>query len=206
MPDISKIRFDRERQFAAAFFDHDQWEHESHRFALSDGTTYLPDFYDGKRDTHIEVVGTRQAFHYNKAKYEIFKAEYPHVNFEFRDFDGRLLQPQNGNLTRKVSPDEIDVEQLQHESVKMFEKYRDEYADVSGVDMLRLHVERTGLSSKVLQKMTGLSQPLISMNISPGKNKRGIGVQAAMAYHKGLGLPLENLLKQSTTKQPEGQP
>lgn len=98
MPDISTIRHERERQFAAAFFDHDQWEHESHRFALPDGTTYLPDFYDGKRDVHIEVVGSHQAYYANKGKYEIFVKEYPDIRLEFRNEEGSEMHPRRGQL------------------------------------------------------------------------------------------------------------
>lgn len=92
MPDLSKIKHDRERQFAETFFDHDEWEYEPGPFRLNNGLKYRPDFHDYKRDVLIEVVGSRQAYNFNRNKYQVFQSEYP--NFEVRVFDTfRVLNP-----------------------------------------------------------------------------------------------------------------
>lgn len=60
------------------------------------------------------------------------------------------------------------------------------------------HIQERGLSISDVARMTGLSQPTVSLQLSPKtQTKRGIGAHAAWAYHKGLGLPLENILNRS---------
>ena len=98
MPDLSTIRHERERQFAAAFFDHDEWEHEPGPYLLSNGTKYIPDFKDNRRNVLIEVVGSQQAYSQNKDKYASFAAEYHDKILEFRDCNGKKLSPCNGKL------------------------------------------------------------------------------------------------------------
>lgn len=87
-----------EKRFVEAFFDHDDWEPQPGPYYLSNDTKYTPDFKDNKRGVLIEVVGTRQAFHNNKDKYEMFSREYPNLTLEFRAEDGRELHPRSGHL------------------------------------------------------------------------------------------------------------
>lgn len=91
MPDISAIRHFRERQFAEAYFDHDDWEAQPGPFYLSCGSKYKPDFLDKRRNVLIEVVGTRQAYSVNRAKYALFAQEHPDKILEFRLPDGSLM-------------------------------------------------------------------------------------------------------------------
>ena len=52
-----------------------QYIYEPGYFLLSNGTKYYPDFYCVEDNTYIEVVGTRQAYSFNKNKYKLFKFE-----------------------------------------------------------------------------------------------------------------------------------
>ena len=56
--------------------------YESQCFYLSDGTRYTPDFHCPKEDIYYELVGTRQAWHQSKRKLELFKKDYPDINFK----------------------------------------------------------------------------------------------------------------------------
>ncbi len=88
----------RENQFISKFFTHNNWIKYPAAFQLN-GTKYTPDFYDGRRRIFIEVVGTRQAFHYQKEKYELFREMYPFVPLEFRTSEGDLLNlDHNGRI------------------------------------------------------------------------------------------------------------
>lgn len=80
---VKGIRHERERQFAANFFNHDDWDAQPCFFRLKDGTKYFPDFRDNSTGEYIEVIGSRQAFYNNKKKYLMFLDEYPDVNFSF---------------------------------------------------------------------------------------------------------------------------
>jgi hypothetical protein len=59
------------------------WTYESARFTLSDGTTYIPDFYLVEEDRHIEIKGhlTDAA----KRKLGLFRKEYPRIRFKIVD-------------------------------------------------------------------------------------------------------------------------
>ena len=62
-------------------------------------------------------------------------------------------------------------------------------------EYLREQIASMGLTISDVARKTGLSQGSVSMHVTEdGKNRRGIGAQAAWAYHRGLGLSLENLL------------
>ena len=86
--------FKREMDFAKNFFEHKNWLYEPCAFSLSP-STYCPDFYDQTRNVFIEVVGTRQAYAQNKAKYKEFSKTYPHFKLEFRHPDGTMFDPKN---------------------------------------------------------------------------------------------------------------
>lgn len=79
-----------EKSFIKSFFNHTSWVYHPCSFPLN-GTKYGPDFYDIKRKVFIEVVGTRQAYHKNKEKYDMFIKMYPFIPLEFRDSSGNLL-------------------------------------------------------------------------------------------------------------------
>ena len=85
-------RHDREKWFVEKFFDHDKWEYEPIAFLLPDGTRFTPDFYDMGRNVFIEVAGTRQAYEYNRGKYNQFYKTYPNIPFEIRLPNGELLK------------------------------------------------------------------------------------------------------------------
>jgi len=82
--------YGRELTFLKNFFDHKNWIHHPATFHLDD-SDYSPDFYDGERNTFIEVSGTRQAFSANLDKYKEFKRNFPSINFEVRKIDGTLI-------------------------------------------------------------------------------------------------------------------
>lgn len=86
---VKRIRYDSEKQFALAFFDHDKWVYQPGPFYLGDGTKYFPDFHDLKRDVLIEVTNTRGSFLRNQRKYKLFVSQYPSMKLEFRFHTGR---------------------------------------------------------------------------------------------------------------------
>jgi len=79
-----------EIEFIGNFFTHRKWLHHPTLFYLND-IKYTPDFYDAKRNVFIEVSGTRQAYHANKDKYDLFRKLFPQLNFEIRKPSGELL-------------------------------------------------------------------------------------------------------------------
>ncbi len=85
-----KIQYQTEIEFIKNFFEHKNWVYHPAIFRVN-GINYEPDFYDGERNMFIEVAGTRQAFHKNKDKYEIFIEAYPQINFEIRQKNGDLV-------------------------------------------------------------------------------------------------------------------
>ena len=56
------------------------------------GTSYTPDFYDGKSKTYIEVSGTRQGYCANKKKYAMFRAAYPALTLKIVKPDGSEIE------------------------------------------------------------------------------------------------------------------
>ena len=90
----------REVQFIKNYFRHNNWHYSPALFHLN-GENYTPDFYDGEKNVFIEVAGTRQAYFFNKFKYDLMRQLYPKINFEIRRPDGELLdetQPINSQL------------------------------------------------------------------------------------------------------------
>ena len=85
-----------EIEFIKNFFTHPNWQYQPANFRLN-GTTYSPDFYDEERNVFIEVSGSRQAYHANKDKYELFEKLFPKLSFEVRKPDGLLLDT-NGRI------------------------------------------------------------------------------------------------------------
>lgn len=82
---------ENEQHFVNNFFRHDDWVHHPCAFRIGN-MTYTPDFYDKRRNVFIEVVGTRQAFHFNKHKYAAFIQEFPLINFEVRRITGLKIE------------------------------------------------------------------------------------------------------------------
>lgn len=103
---VKSIRHESERQFVVNFFDHDKWVHEPRFFYLPNGAKYKPDFYDGRRDVYIEVIGSRQAFDQNRAKYVAMRESFSDIRLEFRLPDGSLVEPgqEMSIAKRKLSP------------------------------------------------------------------------------------------------------
>ena len=189
MPDLSTIRHERERQFAADFFDHDEWEYEPGPYRLSNGTKYRPDFKDNRRNVLIEVIGSRQAFHFNREKYEIFKSEYPDVDFEFRDWKGNKIE--HG-----------DVPHFKTEKSCKLTKYKAKNA-------ISRYILENNMSPFDLSQKMGLHASTVHRHVH-GKLKPTLDMIAA---YVGAGVPVQyfvdeinQIVEQSTTKQPEGQP
>ena len=86
----NKIKHDSEMSFIKKFFNHKNWLYQPAIFRLN-GMTYQPDFYDVERNVFIEVSATKQAFYYNKHKYNEFIKTYPKINFEVRTDEGVLI-------------------------------------------------------------------------------------------------------------------
>ena len=119
LPSIKKYQSMAELEFVKNFFDHKNWLYEPATFKFN-GTHYTPDFYDGERGCFIEVIGTRQAYHLNKAKYALFRKAFPLIKFEIRQSDGSLLGETEGRRQWTVvsnqllalldGPDHKDIE------------------------------------------------------------------------------------------------
>ena len=86
--------YQREQYFADVFFKDRPFSRPKF-FPLShpNMNRYTPDFYDIERDVYIEVVGTKQAYHSNKIKYQVFQDTYPDVKFELRRHTGEIYHP-----------------------------------------------------------------------------------------------------------------
>jgi len=84
----------REIEFIQAFFTHQNWIHHPAMFNLAE-KKYTPDFYDGERNVFIEISGTRQAYHQNKDKYQLFRKLFPKLLFEIRKPSGELLDEED---------------------------------------------------------------------------------------------------------------
>ena len=91
------IANNREFHFVKSYFTHNNWTHTPAVFYLGK-TKYTPDFYDGERNVFIEVSGSRQAYHQNKAKYELFKKTFPKIKLEIRTPDGELLSKDTNGI------------------------------------------------------------------------------------------------------------
>ena len=79
-----------EIEFIKNFFTHRDWIYHPALFRLNN-EKYSPDFYDGERNMFIEVSATRQAYFFNKHKYELLRKLFPKLNFEIRKPSGELL-------------------------------------------------------------------------------------------------------------------
>lgn len=97
MSKLAQIANRRERLFAEVFFDHDDWEHHPPAIYFKGGK-YTADFYDRRRETYIEVVGTRQAFAANRYKYLYLLEIRNDITLEFRSHEGKLLDPYRMSL------------------------------------------------------------------------------------------------------------
>lgn len=87
---IDKHQSAAEIEFSRIYFNHKNWVFEPAIFTL--GTLrYTPDFYDGVRNCFIEVAGTRQAYHFNKEKYKLFRLIYPKIKLEIREPNGKIV-------------------------------------------------------------------------------------------------------------------
>lgn len=94
VPVLKKREHKGEIEFIKNYFNHEYWIHEPAAFHLSlDGHNllYTPDFYDGEREVFIEVSATRQAYHANKDKYQLFRDTFPGLTLEIRKPSGVLL-------------------------------------------------------------------------------------------------------------------
>jgi len=82
--------YPREMEFVRHFFEHKNWFYELVTFHCED-FNYTPDFYDANRNVFIEVIGTRQALHKNREKYQKIIEMLPHLKFEFRLASGDMI-------------------------------------------------------------------------------------------------------------------
>ena len=96
---IKKVKHGAEISFIKNFFTDDEWIYEPCLFYVN-GAKYTPDFYDKKRNAFIEVAATRQAYSYNKEKYEKLTEMFPKIVFEIRTPDGELLSNKHGEKWR----------------------------------------------------------------------------------------------------------
>jgi hypothetical protein len=100
---IDKYQNYNEIIFVQNYFTHKNWSFHPATFHMG-GAKYSPDFYDAERNCFIEVVGTRQAYHLNKEKYELFKQTFPGLNFEIRTSDGRIVNEDVDRIEWKITP------------------------------------------------------------------------------------------------------
>lgn len=87
---VGKVENAGEVAFVQNFFGDLPFIHQPAKFNIK-YSSYTPDFYDVTRNTFIEVIATRQAFHQNKDKYDAMRNEFPQVNFEIRHASGEML-------------------------------------------------------------------------------------------------------------------
>jgi len=81
-----KIKYSKEKMFARLLRQQKRkFTYQVPIFRLKN-SYYRPDFYLPKENLYIEVVGSRQAYHANKAKYEEFKKLYPDIKFIIVDY------------------------------------------------------------------------------------------------------------------------
>ena len=109
---LSDIRNEKERHFAAVYFNHNEWRSQPTYFPLSDGSRYTPDFYDEKADEFIEVVGSRQAFHQGKAKYRLFRKCYPQLTlkiFDYRGYPYLKTPEERENKAMLIDPQKLQI-------------------------------------------------------------------------------------------------
>lgn len=59
------------------------WKYETSRFELSDGTTYIPDFYLTEEDRYVEIKGYLSKI--AEKKLMLFRTEYPSISLEIID-------------------------------------------------------------------------------------------------------------------------
>ena len=86
MAQEGEIMYPKEQQFADLLTKQKRkWVYHPKRFKVED-THYHPDFYLPKEKLYIEIVGTRQAYHFNKKKIKEFKKSYPLINFVVLDY------------------------------------------------------------------------------------------------------------------------
>lgn len=94
------VGFKREMEFSKNYFNTiKDFVYQPATFNLGI-TSYRPDFYDIKNNIWIEVVGSREAYRQNKAKYALFRYIYPELKFELRAPCGTLINEiaKNKNL------------------------------------------------------------------------------------------------------------
>ncbi len=106
---VKKYDSDGESEFIKNFFLHKDWQYQPTTFKLG-SCQYTPDFYDGARNCFIEVAGTRQAYHENKYKYELFREIFPSIKLEIRLRDGSLFDENRAQKKWKSADNELTVE------------------------------------------------------------------------------------------------
>ena len=81
-----------------------KWIYHPMGFKLNDNR-YAPDFYLPEEDLYIEIVGSKQAYYYNRKKLVEFKSIYSHLNFIVVDYLGneyeRFNKYYNNSISRK---------------------------------------------------------------------------------------------------------
>jgi hypothetical protein len=176
---VKGIRFDRERQFALKFFDHDKWVHEPRFFYMSDGSKYKPDFYDARRDTYIEVVGSRQAYSQNKCKYDLLIEQRPDIKLEFRSPDGELLCSENGRSFHKKA---------RKKSVR-----KATLKNMDGASNIQKIIDGRNLSIEKAAEMCGLPESTVRSHYYG--LRKGMYMRIALKYVQGLGVSVEEIME-----------
>jgi DNA-binding CsgD family transcriptional regulator len=78
---IIRVRSTYEKKYAEYLKQSNiEFTYEPKSFKLSNGTSYVPDFYLPKEDKFIEIKGYISSE--QEAKYELFRIEYPNINWE----------------------------------------------------------------------------------------------------------------------------
>ena len=175
---VKSIRFEREREFALNFFDHEDWSYTPTFFRLSDGTKYFPDFYDAKREIYIEVVGTLPAFYHNQKKYDVFRNQYPEVRFEMRTPCGSIFDPADKSYF--------------HKPKRVQGTHTTKLKNMSGASRLQSILDSKKISIRAASNMCGLPEPTVRSHYY-GLRKT-MRIEVAMKYADGLGIKISDLL------------
>lgn len=89
--------------------------YEPARFDLGEFGTYTPDFYDPTTGRWIEVIGSRQAYYYNRAKYAAFRQRYPSLSLAVVWW--QTGEPYDDTQEQSSQPQPIYVDATPHDHV-----------------------------------------------------------------------------------------
>lgn len=89
-------------------------------FKLPNGEKYTPDFLLIDERIYIELVGSRQAFHANKNKYDEFIKAYPSKHFRIVKSNGDIIKDYPPREGEDFVPPKLEKKKYVYTGVKRF--------------------------------------------------------------------------------------